>query len=112
MNSAPARRWKLRNLDVPQKLLVGVIVGTVLGGYLAALANVFTQHAEADGRSSIKIEQFLAVYKKDGLRALVDKIQQSLGIDDVVRHYHGTGGGTMLQAALDTSMRGMIEDKM
>jgi hypothetical protein len=112
MDSYPAPRWKLRNLDAPQKLLVGVIVSTVLSGYLAALANVFAQHSEADGKSAVKLEEFLAVYKKDGLLPLVDKMQQSLGMDDVIRHYHGTGGGTALQAALDGSMKSVIEEKM
>ena len=112
MSAGQVRRWKLRNLDVPQKLLVGVIVGAVLGGYLAALANVFAQHAQADGKSSIQLEQFLAAYKRDGAVALVDKIQNSLGMDDVVRHYHGTGGGTVVQAALDGSMKSMIVDKL
>ena len=112
MTPTPARRWKLRNLDVPQKLLVGVIVGTVLGGYLAALVNVFAQHANADGKSKIEIEQFISTYKRDGFFALVDNIQQSLGMDDVIRHYHGTGGGTLLQVALDTTMKTMIEEKI
>jgi hypothetical protein len=112
MSAGPARRWKLRNLDVPQKLLVGVIVGTLLGGYLAALLNVFAQHAEADGKATIRIEEFLDTYKREGLGSLVGKIQESLGMQDVIRHYHGTGGGTLLQAALDTSMRTMILDKM
>jgi len=106
------RRWKLRNLDAPQKLLVGVIVGTVLGGYAAALLNVFAQHAEADGRATIRLEEFLTVYKRDGLGSLVSKIQESLGMQDVVRYYHGTGGGTLLQVALDTSMKTIISDKM
>jgi hypothetical protein len=112
MSAGPVRRWKLRNLDIPQKLLVGVIVGTVLSGYLAALANVFAQHAQADGKSSIQLEQFLATYKSDGAVALISKIQNSLGMDDVIRHYHGTGGGTALQAALDGSMKSMIVDKL
>ena len=110
--SVPARRWKLRNLDAPQKLLVGVVVGTLLSGYLAALVNVFAQHANADGKTTIQVEQFLATYKRDGLKALVDNIQQSLGMDDVIRHYHGTGGGTALQAALDGTMKGMIVEKL
>jgi len=106
------RRWKLRNLDAPQKLLVAVIVGTVLGGYVAALLNVFAQHSEADGKATVHLEEFLDVYKRDGLRSLIDKIQQSLGMEDVIRHYHGSGGGTLLQAALDSSMRSMILDKL
>src|SRR5262245_8388357 len=112
MDMRPARRWKLRNLDAPQKLLVAVIVGTVLGGYVAALLNVFAQHSEADGKATIRLEEFLDVYKRAGLRSRIAKIEQSLGVDDVVRHYHGTGDGTMLQAALDTSMRSMILDKL
>jgi hypothetical protein len=112
MSVGPARRWKLRNLDAPQKLLVGVIVGTVLGGYGAALLNVFAQHSEADRKATIRLDEFLETYKREGAFALVDKIQQSLGMEDVIRHYHGGGSGTAMQAALDTSMKTMILDKM
>jgi hypothetical protein len=108
----PVRRWKLRNLDAPQKLLVGVIVGTVVGGYAAALLNLFAQHAGAAGKATIHLEEFMSVYKREGLGSLVSKIQESLGMEDVIRHYRGTGGGTMLQASLDTTMKSMIVDKM
>ena len=70
----PPRRWKLRNLDAPQKLLVAVVVGTVLGGYVAALLNVFAQHSEADGKATVHLEEFLDVYKREGLRSLIEKI--------------------------------------
>src|SRR5262245_45500511 len=112
MSAARARRWKLRNLDIPQKLLAGVMVGFLLSASLAALLNVFAQHSEADGKSTIQLDQFLATYKREGFVALMDKIQKSLGMEDVVRHYHGTGSGTQFQAALEGSMKEMIKDKL
>lgn len=105
-------RWKLRNLDVPQKLLVAVIVATVGGGYAAALANLFAQHSEADGKATIRLDDIASVWKNEGPKAVLSKLQDSLGMDDVIRRYHGSGGVTQWESVLDGSMKSMIVDKM
>jgi hypothetical protein len=110
--STTHRRWKLRNLDVPQKLLVLATIATIGGGYLAALANLFAQTSVSDGRPGIKLEEFPRVLKAEGVAALANKVQDALGMQDVVRRYSGSGGKTSMEGALDGSMKGKIAEKL
>ncbi|HVJ79626.1 MAG TPA: hypothetical protein VNC50_01040, partial [Planctomycetia bacterium] len=110
MNRRP--RLKLRNLDVSQKLLVLVILATVGGGYLAALANLFAQHSEADGRATVKLEDLPRVVRTEGVGKAIAKLQDSLGMQDVIRRYHGTGSLTRMEAELEGGMKMMIEEKL
>lgn len=105
------RRLTLRDLDVPQKLLVFVIVATIGLGYIGALVNVFAQVAGADGQQSVRLENFLSLYREKGLVTLLREIQASLGMNDVVKTYHGSGVGvTRLEAALEGTMREKIAE--
>lgn len=109
MSNRPGHRLTLRNLDLPQKLLVLTILATIGLGYIGALANLFSQMAAADGQQSVELADFAKIYREKGLRSLLQEIQSSLGMEDVIRTYHGTGAGaTRLEAALNGTMR----DKM
>lgn len=94
-------RPKLRNFDLSQKLLVWAVLVAVGGGYLAALANLFASSAPADGTQSLELAQFLSIYRERGLGALYSEVTNSLGMDDVIRRYHGSGAGvTKMESAL------------
>lgn len=107
------QRIELRNITVPQKLLVLVILATVGFGYLGALANLFAQQSGADGKTLAELEDFPAIYDKEGFGGLFKKINESLGVNDVIKTYHGSGAGvTELEAALNGTMRTMILKEM
>lgn len=108
MDDARHSRIMLCNLHAAQKLLVLAIVATVGAGYLAALANVFAQDAAADGKQTVQLEDFASVYRERGVSGLLAELQASLGIDDVIRKYHGAGTATRLESALNGSMRTKI----
>ncbi len=109
----PARpRLKLRNLDVSQKLLILAVLATVGAGYLAALANLFAQTADADGKATVKLDDFGQVLRQEGPVALASKVVDSMGMQDVIRKYHDNPGGTALAGSLEGSMRKMIVDKL
>ncbi|MFO0947404.1 MAG: hypothetical protein U1D30_15965 [Planctomycetota bacterium] len=106
MANTPRQRLTLRNLDLPQKVLVLTILATIGLGYLGALANLFSQVAGADGRQTVELTDFTKTYREKGLGGLLQEIQNSLGMDDVIRTYHGLGAGTTrLEAALNGTMR-------
>ncbi|QDU59900.1 hypothetical protein Pan216_07330 [Planctomycetes bacterium Pan216] len=110
MTTTPTRprRIELRNIGWPQKLLVIVILMTVGFGYLGALANLFAQHAAADGDQTIELDDFASVYRSKGLGGLVSEISHSLGVQDVIDTYHGSPHVNLLQAALEGTMKDMI----
>ncbi|MGL4462296.1 MAG: hypothetical protein ACRC1K_09080 [Planctomycetia bacterium] len=113
MNNPPPavrpRRVELRNLDLPTKALVFVLLAGAGFGYLAALVNLFTAHAGADGRQTVKVEELGRLVREKGVAAAVKAVGESLGMDDVVKHYHGSGYGvTQLEAKLNGSMRDML----
>lgn len=103
------RLLTLTNLDFPQKVLVVVILATVGFGYLGALANMFAQVAGADGNQTITLDEFPSVYRERGLGGLLQEVQNSMGLDDVIKTYHGSGAGTtVLEASLNGTMRTKI----
>lgn len=105
-------RVELRNLAPAQKVLVATILATIGFGYLAALANLFARSAPADGKSSISLEQFGHVVRERGIGGLVHEVHESLGMDDVIRTYHGSGEGkTRFEASLEGSMKDKPADE-
>lgn len=99
----------LRNLDLSQKLLVIIILATVGFGYLGALVNMFAQVAGADGNQSITLDDFSSVYQTKGLSGVLTEVQNSMGLDDVIKTYHGSGSGTtVFEAALNGTMKDKI----
>lgn len=110
---ADSPRLTLRELALPQKLLALVVLSTVGLGYLAALANLFANVAGADGRQTVVLEEIPALFQERGLGGVVTEIEKSLGKDDVVRRYHGSGAGVnRLEAALNGTMRGKILESL
>lgn len=110
---AAPHRLTLRSLSFPQKLLVLTILATVGLGYLAALANLFSQVAGADGNQTVSLAEFGSVARERGLSALMGEIENSLGKDDVIRRYHGSGAGvTRLEAALNGTMKEKISEQL
>lgn len=99
----PRRRLLLRNLDFSQKLLVATILLAVGAGYLGALANLFQQHAGADGVATIKFDELYDSVKTKGAVATLNRVADSLGKQDVIRVYHGSGS-TRMEAALNGTM--------
>lgn len=107
-NFNDSNRLTLRNLHPAQKLLVAAILATVGVGYISALANLFAQDASADGLQTIELEDFASVFAKKGVLGLLEEVQRSLGVNDVIRKYHGSGNSLRLQTALDGSMKTKI----
>lgn len=105
----PPVRLQLRNLDFAQKLLVFVILATVGFGYLGALANLFAQHSGQDGVSTITLDEIPSFVREKGIGALFEEIHKSMGVQDAIKVYHGSGAGvTELESALNGTMKGMV----
>lgn len=105
-------RIKLRNFDLSQKLVVWAVLLTVGGGYLAALANLFASSAPADGKQSLELSEFPSIYKTQGIKGLYTEISNSLGMDDVVKRYHGSGPGiTKMETAMKGVMAPILKDE-
>ena len=104
-------RLTIRDLSLPQKLLVFVVLATVGFGYLAALANLFAQSAAADGTQTITLAEIPAVVREEGVAATLTKVQDSLGMQDVIARYHGAADKTpLIVRALNTNMKQYLED--
>lgn len=102
-------RLLIRNLNAPQKCLVFVILAAVGFGYIGALVHLFSSSAGADGKQTISVEQFANVYQAKGFQGLFAEIQNSLGLQDVIKTYHGSGPGiTRMEAALHGVMKPIL----
>lgn len=105
-------RTKLRNLHLSQKLLVWTILLTVGFGYLGALANLFATSAPADGKQTLQLDEFVSIYRNHGASGLFKEITSSMGMDDVVQRYHGSGAGvTKMESALKGIMAPILVDE-
>jgi hypothetical protein len=102
-------RLTLADLDGPKRLLIATVLLTLALGYLAALANLFATNSAADGKATVTLDDFPSVYREKGLIGLACEVQKSLGIEDVVRRYHGTGAGV---TRLETSLKGVMRPIM
>lgn len=100
-------RVTLRHLDLSQRLLIAVVLLAVGGGYIAALANLFASDSGHDGKQTVKLEDFWQTLRDEGISGLKAKVDESLGKEDVIRKYHGSGE-TALEAALNGTMREKI----
>ena len=112
MANYPARRIELRNLTVSQKLLVFTILMSVGLGYLSAMANLFASDASADGKQTVKLDDFAQVYREGGFGKLKQEVEKSLGKEDVIRKYHGTGDLLKFEVAMNGVMKPILIEAM